>query len=1008
MPFAFMKPLENVVRISRYTGFLPFSKIFLLGWLGILCWQLSIGQSSASSGAPHQTEQQWVDSVLAQMTPEQRIGQLFMVATYSKGKASEAAYVKQLIQQHHIGGIIFMQGTPSEQVRLSNAFQEASELPLMMAQDAEWGLNMRLKETVGFPRNMTLGAIRNDSLLYTLGTQLATHLKRVGIHVNFAPVIDINNNPRNPVINTRSFGENKFNVARKGIMVSRGMQDHGVLPCMKHFPGHGDTDTDSHFDLPVIGHSRERLDTLELYPFVKGIEAGVGAMMIAHLYIPAIDPTPNRASTLSPVIVNGLVRKGLKYDGLIFTDALNMHGVTKYFPSGEVEVMAFKAGNDVLLYSVNVPKGIAALKKALEEGEISASDLEQKVRRILAAKYRVGLADYSPQPADSLDLVLRNPQTRTLRKRLYESALTLVKNENNLLPLKSLDKRKIAFVQVGGAAESVFSKEMKKYGPVKGYRLRKYFTPSDLKKLLATLKNYNTVILGAHDMNRSASKKYGVTEQMTTLGRSLREAGKEVVLAIFGSPYSLRYFGEEHAILMAYESAGDAQRATASAIFGGLKVDGRLPVTASERFPEGTGVKIDEVVRFGFALPEEEGMDGTVLARIDSLATHYISQGAFPGCAILVARGNNIVYEKGFGQTMRGSTGNAINPYLHTYDLASVTKVAATTLVAMKLVESNRLKLDEPIVTYLPELKGTEKAKITARKLLEHSSGLPAWHPFYQQTFSNKRSKILNKHFYSTVRKDSFTMPISDKLYAVPSIRDTVWKWIEGMELSRRKRVRYSDIGMLLLQRVIEAVIGTNIDRYSRFIFYRPMGMNSTYFQPALKGLEKRCPPTVNDNYWRMGRIQGYVHDETSAILGGRTGHAGLFSNIYDLAKLGMMLKNGGRYGGEEFLYRHTIETFTQKQRADNRKGLGWDRPETNTAKSNPVSEFASEKTFGHTGFTGTCIWIDPKADILYIFLSNRTYPRASNRLMLRNHVRIQVMDQIYTSIKRFTQKTES
>ena len=904
-------------------------------------------QTDSLKAIAYQTEQEWVDSTLAQMSVSERIGQLFMVATYSKGKASEEAYVKQLIQKYHIGGVIFMQGTPAEQVRLSNTFQEKAHLPLMVAQDAEWGLNMRLKQTVGFPRNMTLGAIRDDSLLYSMGTLMASHLKRVGVHVNFAPVVDINNNPRNPVINTRSFGENKFNVARKGIMLSMGMQHHGVLPCMKHFPGHGDTDTDSHFDLPVIGHSLERLDTMELYPFMKGVEAEVGAMMIAHLYIPAIDATPNRASTLSPIIVDGLVRKAMKYKGLIFTDALNMHGVTKYFPSGEVELMAFKAGNDVLLYSENVPRGVATLKKALEEGDISGHELAQKVRRILAAKYRLGLTSYAPISKDSLDLVLRNAQTRALRAKLYQSALTLVKNEKDLLPLKNLDKRNIAFVQIGGEAESVFGKSLKRYGPVKSFRLRRHFTPTDLQKLLSTLKKYNTVILGTFQMNGSASKKYGVTTQMMGVGKALRKAGKEVILSVFGSPYSLQYFGQEHAILMAYESAREAQEAAAAAIFGGLTVDGRLPVTASQQFPEGTGLTLAEVVRFGFSLPETEGMDGTVLARIDSLADHYVQKGAFPGCAILVARGNHIVYDKGFGKTMNGSLGKEIDPYIHTYDLASVTKVATTTLIAMKLVEDQRLKLDEPIVTYLPELKGTDKAKITARSLLGHYSGLPAWHPFYQQTFSNKRYKVLDTRFYSTTRKDSFILPITEKLFAVESIQDTVWKWIKEMEISPRKRVRYSDIGMLILQRVIEAVIGTNIDRYSQFNFYKSLGMSSTYFQPALKGLKERCPPTVIDNYWRMGRIQGYVHDEASAILGGRTGHAGLFSNVYDMAKLGMMLKNGGSYGGKRYLDSETIQTFTKKQRTDNRKGLGWDRPETNIAKSNPVSEHASSRTYG-------------------------------------------------------------
>ena len=946
------------------------------------------------------SEELWVDSVLNTLDLKQKIGQLFMVTTYSNQEEKDYRYIEQLIRNQHLGGLIFMQGTPTRQISLINRYQRLSRVPILIAQDAEWGLSMRLKETRPYPKNMTLGAIRNDSLLHRMGSQMARELKRVGVHVNFAPVVDVNNNAQNPVINYRSFGENRYRVARKGIMLSSGMQREGVLACAKHFPGHGDTETDSHYDLPVISHSVKRLDSLELYPFSKMIESGVGAVMVAHLYVPALDPTPNLPTSLSPKIVTDLIRKRIGYDGLVFTDALNMKGVTKFYPPGEVSLHAFLAGNDMLLSPNNVPRAARLMHEAVKDGKISITDLDQRVRRILRGKYRVGLARMKALHIDRLREDLNSTQAKILRKQLYEAALTLVKNDNQLLPLNFLDKRKIAYVQIGGASGNAFDKTLQKKTSVTPFYLRKGFSANEKEQLIKKLGAYNTIIIGVRGMNTRASQNFGVNLATEELCKELSKLQKHTVLTLFGSPYALKSFGDQHAILVAYEDVPEASRAAASAIFGGLRVDGQLPVSASPAFSEGTGFVLPGITRFGFAIPEEKGMDSKKLEKMDSLAYHYIARKAMPGCQILVMRGREIVYEKAFGRMTYNRYSPQINPVQHTYDLASVTKIAATTLATMSLVEQNKLDLDFPIHVFLPDLKGTDKANLTIRRLLQHNAGLPSWASIYAETYQDDKKEKLDPRFFSKHISRSHQLGVAPSLYAAPELETWTWDKIKELHVRRTRAVRYSDIGMIILGRIIERIAGMPIESYLTGTVYTRMGMDHTYFNPAFLQRESFCPPTESDIHWRKTLIQGFVHDPTAAMLGGVAGHAGLFSNVYDMAKLMLMVKSGGIYGERRYLRPSTIESFTRQQLRYSRKGLGWDKPEFRPNRSNPVSEFASPLTYGHTGFTGTSVWVDPKYDLVYIFLSNRTYPYPKrHRLLIRENVRILMMDQVYESI---------
>ncbi len=976
--------------------------IFLLGILlsgpGFLWAQL---------GRPGLEDRQWADSVLNTLTLDQKVGQLMMLAAYSKQSTASQDYLASLLRTYEPGGLIFMQGTPKEQVPLVNRFQALSNVPLLMAQDAEWGLDMRLEEGMAYPRNLTLGAIRNDSMLYQLGARYAYELKRVGMQVNFAPVIDVNNNPANPVINQRAFGEDRFNVARKGIMLSRGMEDHGVMACVKHFPGHGDTDVDSHFDLPVIDHPLARLDTLELYPFARALEAGVGAVMVAHLHIPALDDTPNRPSSLSPRIVQGLIRDSLHYGGLIFTDGLVMQGVTKYYPGGKAALQAFKAGNDLLLTPADLPGAVSAIKQAVKKGEVLPATLDERVHRILAAKYRLGLHRWQPLPVEGIGQDLHSLEAKVLRKRLYEAAMTLVKNDRRLVPLEQLDRRKVAYLQIGGGSGNTFDRALQKYGEIRPFYLRHGFTAGEGQDMLAKLADYNTVIVGVYGMNHRPSQRFGITPQIAELCGTLGLGQKETVLTLFGTPYALQYVGREQAILVAYEAVPEAEQAAAAAIFGGQPVTGRLPVSGSDLFPAGWGIDIEEAVRFGFAWPEEKGMDSRVLARIDTLAQTYIDQGAMPGCQILVMRGKDIVYEKGWGKTEYAG-GVPIDPLLHTYDLASVTKVTATTLSVMRLVEQGLLDLDKPLATYLPELRGTDKARLTPRRLLQHNAGLPSWIPFYVETFADPARHLLDRQYYSFAPPREPYFALANGLYARMPVQQLVWDKIREAPVRRSSQVRYSDIGLILMGRVVERLTGESLASYVGRNFYQPLGMSHTYFNPHLLGKEKFCPPTEADTLFRKTIIQGYVHDPAAAMMGGVAGHAGLFANAYDLAKLLLMLKNGGHYGRELYLRPGTLDYFTRRQLANSRKGLGWDKPEIHGHKSNPASVYASAQTFGHTGFTGTCVWVDPVYDLVFIFLSNRTFPYASNRMLLHENVRTRIMDTLYASIFHYEGKALS
>ncbi|MCB9265220.1 MAG: serine hydrolase [Lewinellaceae bacterium] len=947
-------------------------------------------------------EQQWVDSVYNAMSEQERLGQLFMLRAHSNLGQDHVDKIKRLISEYRVGGLCFFQGTPEKQIQLINEYQElAGPVPLLIAMDAEWGLGMRMKEsTISFPKQLMLGAIQDNRLIYNMGREIARQLKAVGVHLNFAPVADVNNNPANPVIHTRSFGEDPVNVSVKSYMYAKGLQDYGVLACAKHFPGHGDTDVDSHYGLPVIRHDFGRLDSVELYPFRVLAQYGVGSVMVAHLNVPALDARENRPTTLSYNTVTKLLREGLGFEGLIVTDALDMKGVTSHFKGGEVEAEALLAGNDMLLLPEDLGAAFAEIKKYIEEGKLSWERIEQSVKKILANKYRLGVRTFKPLDANNIRQQLNTGQAIQLKRSLIANALTLVRNPEELIPFQALDTLKLASLSIGGGASNPFQERLLSYQDMPTFRESGDISPARGQELAKELEKFDAVIIGLHDLNSQAGSDFGVKRGTRDFLKLLSHRTR-VILTVFGTPYSLQYFDDIDWVLEAYDEDPATQDLAAQALFGAIALKGRLPVTASSRSAYGVGVLTRKLQRFGYAPPESMGLDSGTLARIETIAENAIEARATPGCAVLVARNGNIIYEKTFGHhTYRAE--QAVEPD-DLYDLASLTKITSATLAVMKLYEEGRLSLDTPIVRYLPELEGTNKADMVLRDIMAHRAGLIGWIPFYKQTMTTRRRRARQRpEFYHRTPDANFSVAVAGHLFLRHDFVDSIWQQIFRSELRPDRGYEYSDLGFYMIARMVERLSGQPLDEYVATHFYGPMGLSHIGYNPWREFPKEKLVPTERDNYFRLETVQGYVHDMGAAMLGGVSGHAGLFANAHDVAVIMQMLLNKGEYGGRQFLKPETVATFTTRHPRETRRGIGFDMRQLDPSRWINLPAQASDDTFGHTGFTGTCAWADPEKQLVYVFLSNRTYPSMNNYKLNKMKTRRRILTTVYEAMENY------
>jgi beta-N-acetylhexosaminidase len=955
--------------------------------------------SSMAQKASSLSKKDWVDSVFRTLSEDGKIAQLIVVRTSSiDSKTGKVTFyddkVADAIRRYNVGGICLFQGGPARQALMVNQLQQISILPLYVSIDAETGLGMRMDSVKPLPRQMMLGAVNDPSIIYEYGRWVGRQCKRAGIHMNYAPCVDVNNNPDNPVINDRSFGENKEKVAEYAILYMKGMQAEGIHTCAKHFPGHGDVAVDSHLDLPVIQKSRSQLDSLELYPFRRMIGAGVDAVMVGHLSIPAIDAREHRASSISYNNVTKLLKQELGFGGMVFTDALEMKGVTKYFPGGEISSEALVAGNDLLCLPEDIRGTIESTKLKIRKKLMTWADIDRSVMKILGAKYDVGLANWKPTDVARIAEDL-NRDTYRIRRQVAEQAITLLRYEDKIaFPLKKDRSGRVAYLALGIGSDNAFAKRMRADMNADVYYFNYQRDAGTIPTLVNQLsRNYDAVVIGIHQLKRYPAGKFGISDAALRLVSELQGKVPNSVF-IFGNPYAAKYVTGARNIIACYEDDPVNQEVAADMLIGQGVMMGRLPVTVTPELPEGTGIQrsilpvADKVI----------GMDLTALQAIDSIANDAIRQRATPGIVVLVAKDGKIAYHKGFGYLTYDST-EKTGPE-NIYDMASVTKIAATTVSVMKLYDQGRLDLDRTLGHYIPWVKGTDKENIVIRDVLLHQARLKSFIPFYRETIDTVTG-IPKAGIYASQPSPAYPYRVADSMYMQAAYRDTIFSRIAGSRLEKPGQYIYSDNDFIFLGLIVEAISGMRLEEYVRKEFYEPMGLVTTGFRPRERFPLQRIAPTENETFFRRQLIRGDVHDPGAAMFGGVAGHAGLFSNAYDLAVILQMLLNKGVINGHRFLSDTTVMRFTAYSSDISRRGLGFDKPEKdNTTRKEPYPALSvSPMTFGHTGFTGICAWVDPRYDLIYVFLSNRVNPDGSNKLSKLN-VRPAIHEAIYRSLR--------
>lgn len=940
----------------------------------------------------------WVDSVFNSLTFDERLGQLFMVAAYSNKDQKHIDEISNLIKSENLGGLIFFQGGPDRQARLTNLYQAQSKTPLFIAMDAEWGISMRLDSVPDFPKAMTLGAVQDEKLVYAMGKEMARQFKELGMHINFAPVVDVNSNPDNPVIGYRAFGGEKEVVAQHAVSYMKGLQENGVIANAKHFPGHGDTEADSHYSLPVIKNPEQRIWDIDLYPYQELFKENLMSVMIAHLNVPSLDDARNIPTSLSKKVVTDLLQKRMNFQGLIFTDALNMQGVAIANSPGEVDLRALLAGNDVLLYSQDVPKAKVLIKQAVADGRISEAEIDRRVKKIMKAKYWAGLNKYKPINTFGLVERLDTPETAVIIESLYADAFTVATNKGDLLPFKQLDLKNFASLSIGDEGKE-FQKYLNKYTKFDHFSIEKAANETTHNNTLKQLEDYDVIVVGLMGVTNSPKRKFGVAPADVQLIRDL-EKRQKVVTVLFGNAYASQQLEGLGNVVFAYENNNVTQELAPQILFGARAAKGILPVTINGQFSHGVGGYMAPSNRLSYGTPESVGLDGKILDKIDAVAEKAIRIQATPGANVLVVKDGKVVFERSYGN-LEYKSSPKVNAET-VYDLASITKVLATTQAVMFLASRGELDMKKTLGDYVPDLKGTNKSKLILSDVMVHEAGLVAYIPHYVRTVE---AGSWRGDYYKTASAPGFTRPVSNDMYGMDALRDSIWHWTVDSKITPVPRGAskhsyvYSDLTMYLMQAVVEQIVNQPLESFMDQNFYAPLGLHTMTFNPVQKMPIDNIAPTENDLTFRKRQVQGYVHDPGAAMYGGVAGHAGLFGTTNDLAVMMQMMLNKGFYGDVNLIKPETIEEFTKNQSRQSRRGWGWDKPNTQVGSGGSAGDLAPKSTFGHTGFTGTCVWADPKNNLIYVFLSNRVYPDANNTKLLTEGIRTDIHDIIYEAM---------
>lgn len=987
-----------------------FRRLMLIASFSIIC--LSTGITQNLWVEETEREKNWVDSVYASLSLEERIAQLMMVRANQPGQPYDSR-METWIRNHNIGGVTFFKGKAGEQLIQTNRWQQIAKTPLLVSIDAEWGLAMRIESTVQYPLQMALGAVADNNLIYEMGRQIGEQCARMGIHMNFAPVVDVNNNPANPVIGLRAFGENPDMVSEKGWAYASGLQDQGIITTAKHYPGHGDTQTDSHYTLPVVDHDPEHLSKVELKPFNHLINKGVSGIMVAHVNFPAFEPKKDIAASLSKNVVTGLLREQSGFNGLIVTDGLDMKGVTDYHPSGAIELLALMAGNDILLLPANVTLAIRTIADAALNDPLVSARVEESCRKVLQYKFRAGLHTYRPAFTENLNRDLNKKEYKELAYKLFEESMTLLINHDETIPFANSQAQKVATLSVGGNRSTGFQNALAEMGlRADHFSIPRNPSAEQIEKIKKDLDPYHHIVVSIQNTNILTQKKYGIDHLIIQFINELTRT-KNISLVLFASAYAADYFQPNKglkSLLVAWQDNPMAEKAAANVLMGKAPSKGTLPVSVGQNWKEGFGLRSAAFQSIPAVKPEininpasgnnnpfgyekTASVNQSILSRIDSVVVDAIERKAFPGCQIAAMKDGKMIYLKSFGFHTYDKTRPVNDSDL--FDVASLTKILASTLAVMKLNEQGKLKLEDPLGKFFPFMAGSDKSGITISEILTHQSGFSDWIPFYEKLISTGRPDTL-----VLSEKISVTHPIrvAENLYVHRDYHNRIFDTIVHTPL-KRKEYRYSDLGMYFVPQIVEQLTNQAFDQYLEQQFYRPMGLKTTTFQPLNRFPKERIVPTELDTVFRKQLIHGDVHDQGAALMGGISGHAGLFSNAADVARIMQMLLDKGVADSLRYFTEQTVEVFTRVRypNNNNRRALGFDKiPLKSTEKNRMPAKKASAASFGHSGFTGTFAWADPVNKLVFVFLSNRIHPDSKNTTISKLSIRTEIHEILY------------
>lgn len=892
----------------------------------------------------------WVAKTMKGLSLRDKIAQLIQVRVQGKfmnRHSPEFLAIQDEIRRNHVGGVVLFAGNIYESTVLLNQLQSLSKFPLVVSADFERGASFRITDTTSFPWTMAIGATGSEEFAYKEGSITGQEARALGVHWIFAPVMDVNNNPDNPVINIRSFGEDPQLVARLGAAFIRGAHDKGVLATAKHFPGHGDTATDTHIGLAVVPSDLTRLNSIELVPFKSAIDAGVDSIMTAHVAVPQVTGEPGIPATLSPQILTGLLRDSLHFKGLIVTDALEMGGITTRFWSGLAAVRAIQAGADMLLLPPDTNVAINEVERAVRRGDISEARINQSVEKVLAAKSRLRLHRSRTVPVDRIDDLVATPENQMLAQTIADRSITLVRDEKSLLPIDPRHPPNIYSVVLASDLEpwpaSVLQSEVRRHFVTARTAAADPRISDDLVSSIVKAASESDIVIFS-TLVRVISGKGNVSLPAGQRGLidKLLASGKPVIWIAFGNPYLLRLYPQIQTYLCTFSYSDVSQIAAAKALAGEIAITGKMPVSIPQHAKVGEGLQVPMLdMTLKPAPPPQLGLPEGAFQETRKLLAGFVENKAFPGASLVVGYRGSIVLDDSEGRLDYSATSSKATADI-IYDLASVSKAVGTTTAATMLAESGRLLLDVPVQDYLPEFKGPNKDKVRVLNLLTHTAGFPAFLPLYKEAKG-----------YQQVLKT---------IYETPLIYEPGTKTL------------YSDLGMILLGEILSRAAGQPLDRFIAGHLFDPLGMKSTFYNPP-RSLLEHIAPTENDP-WRNRVVRGEVHDENAYAMGGVAGHAGLFSSGHDLAVFAQMMLNGGIYDHRRYLTPDIIARFTAAQgSAESARAIGWGKP----SPTNWTGKVFSASAFGHTGFTGTSIWIDPEKQLFIILLTNRVHPSRAN-----------------------------